>query len=290
VKVLHGNFPPGLVDDDTNTLGWGSYILPYSEQKPLWDGMVAVHNQATPNGTNPKAVPFFKTWQGHPNVDSWCTGAQVDQPWRIDHPQQQQYTRHVILNAYICPSNAIPKKDNDGYGASHYCGNFGTITATAWACAQPKAIEQTGVLLHANDNGVTRLVGMQDVLDGTSNVFLIGEIGESENVHPRALGNGKFPLWAGGNNNGGCHTNEQASHLRIVGGQLPSATVTMPVFAYFLNRKTGAESDHCFGSYHPSGAQFVLCDGSVKIVQNTIDVLVYTYLGARDDRNFAQIP
>ena len=49
-------------------------------------------------------------------------------------------------------------------------------------------------------------------------------------------------------------------------------------------------SDYSFGSYHPGGAQFVLCDGSVKMVKNSVDVLVYTYLGARDDKNHAQIP
>ena len=287
---VHLNFPPGLVDDDTNTFGWGAYILPYTEQKPLWDGMASVHALATPNGSNPKAVPMMKTWQGHPNVDNWCTGAQVNQPWRIDHPQQQQYSRNLILSSYICPSNAIPKKDNNGYGTSHYCGNFGTITATGWACAQPKAIEQTGVLLHANDNRITRCVAMQDVLDGTSNVFMVGEIGESRNVHPRALGNGNFPLWAGGNNNGGCHTDQQGSHLRVVGGQLLTTAVPTPVYDYYLNRRLGAASNHCFGSYHPTGAQFVNVDGSVKFIKNTIDVALYTQLGSRDDRRVAQMP
>ena len=289
---VHGNFPPGLTDDDTNTLGWGSYILPYSEQKPLWDGMVATFSISPPAGTNPKATPIMKSWQGHPNQDSWVTvtAPATQQPWRIDCAEQQKYTRNIVLNNYICPSNAIPKKDNDGYGTSHYCGNFGSITQTAWACAQPKALEQTGVLLHANDNTITRCIGMQDVLDGTSNVLMVGEIGESVDVHARKLDNGNFPSWAGGNNNGGCHTDQQGSHLRVIGGQVLSTTFPTPVYDFYLNRRVGWQSNHVFGSYHPTGAQFVSVDGSVKFVKNTINVALYTAIGSRDDRGVAEIP
>jgi hypothetical protein len=195
-----------------------------------------------------------------------------------------------VLNNYICPSNAIPKKDNDGYGTSHYVGNFGSITITGWGCANPKSIEQTGVLLHANDNTITRCIGMQDVIDGTSNVLMVGEIGESQDVTPRNLGNGNFPLWAGGNNNGGCHTDQQGSHLRVVGGQVLSTTFPTPVYNFYLNRRIGMESNHSFGSYHPSGAQFVSVDGSVKFVKNTINVALYSLIGSRDDRGVAEIP
>jgi hypothetical protein len=184
----------------------------------------------------------------------------------------------------------MPKKDDDNYGASNYVGNFGTITPTAWGCGNPKALEQNGVLLFANDNGTSRCVGMQEVLDGTSNVLMVGEIGESRDVHPRNIGNGSFPLWAGGNDDGGCSTLEMGSHLRAVGGQIPSTAVPTPVFNYYLNRKTGAESNTSFGSYHPTGAQFVLCDGSVKMIKNSVDVLIYTYLGGRDDRNHFEMP
>jgi prepilin-type N-terminal cleavage/methylation domain-containing protein len=97
---VHLNFPPGLTDDDTNTFGWGAYILPYTEQKPLWDGIAAVHAQATPNGSNPKGTPMLKSWQGHPNIDSWCAGAQVNQPWRIDNPLQQPFSRNIVLGSY----------------------------------------------------------------------------------------------------------------------------------------------------------------------------------------------
>lgn len=278
---VHGNFPVGMTDDDTNNLGWGAYILPYNEQQPTWDSIAAIFSNAVPAGTNPKAGPIFKTWQGHPSVDNWTTVASpmTQQPWRIDDALMQPLTKQV-LNGYICPSNALPKKDNDDYGTSHYVGNSGTevVLYSSLACGNPEAILQTGVLLFANNATITRLVGMQDVLDGTSNVFLVGEIGESQDVKPRSLGHGNFPLWAGGNNDGGCHTNLMGSHLRWAGPNM------------YLNRRIGGESNLSFGSYHPTGGQFVLVDGSVKFVKNTINTLLYERLAARDDRGVAEVP
>jgi prepilin-type N-terminal cleavage/methylation domain-containing protein len=289
---VHQNFPPGLTDDDTNSLGWGTYILPYSEQKPIWDGLVGNFAGTTAsNAAWPQPVPLMKTWQGHPNVDSWAMGGSGNQPWRVNWGTNEKFTRNIVLAHYLCPSNAIPKMDDDRWGTSHYVGNIGTETRlfSSWGCAKWKSITQNGVLLHASDNTVTRCVGMQEILDGTSNVFLVGEIGESVDVHPRKLNSGNFPIWAGGNNDGGCSEYEQGSHLRVVGGQLPGQVAT-PAYNFYLNRKTGAESNHCFGSYHPTGAQFAMSDGAVKFVKNSIDVVAYTLLGGRDDRNHVQIP
>jgi prepilin-type processing-associated H-X9-DG protein len=39
-----------------------------------------------------------------------------------------------------------------------------------------------------------------------------------------------------------------------------------------------------FGSHHPAGAQFVYCDGSVRMVYNNIDPSVFTALGSRDGK------
>jgi prepilin-type N-terminal cleavage/methylation domain-containing protein len=278
---VHGNFPVGMTDNDTNNLGWGAYILPFNEQQPMWDEMMATFGATTPAGTNPKAVPIYKTWQGHPPIDGWTTVAMpmTQQPWRVDNASIQPLTQQVLAG-YLCPSNALPRKDDDGYGASHYVGNSGSevVLYSSLSCGNPDALTQNGVLLFANNDTTTRTVGMQDVLDGTSNVLLIGEVGESADVTPRNLGDGNFPIWAGGNDDGGCHTNLMGSHLRWGGPNM------------FLNRKLGGQSNLSFGSYHPSGAQFVLVDGSVKMLKNTIDTLLYERLAARDDRNPAEVP
>ncbi|MCA9162013.1 MAG: DUF1559 domain-containing protein, partial [Planctomycetales bacterium] len=49
-------------------------------------------------------------------------------------------------------------------------------------------------------------------------------------------------------------------------------------------------SDLCFGSYHPGGAQFVFVDGSTHFIPETVDSLIYRYLGGRNDGNVVQLP
>jgi prepilin-type processing-associated H-X9-DG protein len=46
-----------------------------------------------------------------------------------------------------------------------------------------------------------------------------------------------------------------------------------------------------FGSWHPGGAQFVMCDGAVKFMSQTIDyVNVFVPLNAASDGKSVQIP
>ncbi|MCA9201485.1 MAG: DUF1559 domain-containing protein, partial [Planctomycetales bacterium] len=47
------NFPPGMTDDDTDNLGWGTYILPFIEQGNLYDQMSTVVTTSTPNAGMP---------------------------------------------------------------------------------------------------------------------------------------------------------------------------------------------------------------------------------------------
>jgi prepilin-type N-terminal cleavage/methylation domain-containing protein len=311
------SFPPGMVDDDTNTFGWGVAILPYIEQKPLYDKIDQVFQVSTPIvATNPKPIMLLKMTVGHPNLDSWAQNsggsAQVNQPWRTDNPLQIPNTRGLFLPAFFCPSSALPRFDNNLYGTSTYCGNAGN-QMVGWsaappapqvnelwsACARPQAINQNGYLMNSNANGTTTAIDMAGVLDGTSNTFMVGEIGQSRNVAPNIINNGNFPIWAGGNDGGGCNGWWMGSHLRLAGGFVqPNGTVTTNL-EFFLNNSKGLlpaatgnphPSDLSFGSFHPGGAQFALGDASVRFIPQTINYAVYTYMGGRNDGQPVQSP
>jgi prepilin-type N-terminal cleavage/methylation domain-containing protein/prepilin-type processing-associated H-X9-DG protein len=276
----YGVFPPGMTDDDTKNLGWGFYILPYMEQGNLYNVIaqnVAAHPGAIA-GTAPGLI--FKPGR-HPNTDN-------NDRLHIDQSGNQPSTQ-VILPGYLCPSNALAKKDNNNYGASHYVGNAGTTTqfsggAPAWGCANGafRGNSQTGMLLFDNHNDETYNVGMGDCRDGTSNTIIVGEIGASQNVYPGKNGNGSFPLWAGGNNDFGCEGKAMGSHLRLA-----DATYYINRPATTLNAAAGGsdwhESDMCFGSFHTGGAQFAFVDGSVHFLQQTINTTTYFRLANRLD-------
>ena len=293
---IHGSLPPGMTDDDTNNFGWGAYILPFMEQKGLWDSIDAGFRNAAPNtGHTPaQPIPILKDGPHPPDnggvngadIDQWATGGSAQQPWRIYATVQAPLARNV-LNNYLCPSSALPKRDNGQFGGSSYCGNAGTeVTAfTTWNnCAgTPTRIQQTGVLIHDSNNRVSRLIGMQEVIDGTANVFLIGEVGRSRNVHQRNDTHGNFPIWAGGNDGGGCDNQFVGSCLRFAG---PNFFLNRPWLGTVTPPNGAVDySDLSFGSFHPSGAQFVYVDGSVHFVQNYIKPTIYHYLAARDDGN-----
>jgi prepilin-type processing-associated H-X9-DG protein len=213
----------------------------------------------------------------HANVDSAYTRLVITDGVHANNLK-------VILPGFLCPSSALQKKDNDGYGATHYVGNAGTTThrTVDWGCAAWKAKDQTGMLLFDNDNVETVTIGMGDCRDGTSNTFIVGEVGQSQNVYGGKNGNGNFPIWPGGNNNEGCNGKFMGSHLRVA-----DATYYINRPATTLNAAANSgdfhESDLCFGSMHTGGAQFAFVDGSVHFLQQTINTDTYYRLANRQD-------
>jgi prepilin-type processing-associated H-X9-DG protein/prepilin-type N-terminal cleavage/methylation domain-containing protein len=92
-----------------------------------------------------------------------------------------------------------------------------------------------------NNNGVLyglSAIKFRDIKDGTSQTFAAGERCELHNsanwAGPAGLGNG--------------------------------ANVTAPV-SFMINDPT---TTNCFSSYHPGGANFLFCDGSVTLISETI--------------------
>jgi len=269
----YGTFPPGMSDDDGRNLGWGTYILPFAEQGNVYDKIQANVGPA------PQVLMPTGSTSISGGIDGWGS---------LQTSAHAAYTQQV-LKGFLCPSTALPNKDDDGYGASSYVGNLGTSynsagTAVTMGCANGlQGRDQNGMLPYANQNGYCNTVRMADATDGTSSTFLVGEVGKSLNVNPTSLGHGAFPVWAGGNNDGGCNGWQTVgNHMRFADDvfNLALGTAQTPV----------AQSDAAFGSYHPAVAQFVLVDGSVHAIPRTIDTVVYSRLANRSDGQVVSPP
>jgi prepilin-type N-terminal cleavage/methylation domain-containing protein len=300
------SFPPGALDDDTNSLGWGACILPYMEQQPLYQRIDAVFAAATPNvTTDPKPIMLLKTLIAHPNLDSWAAPGtpQATQPWD-NRNTAHQTTIGTFIPTFYCPSSALPRFDNDADATASYVGCIGTVSLpyASWAGGNnPDAVtHQNGILLYSNRNGRTIATDMAAVLDGTSNTILLGEAGKSQDVTPQFPGHPCFPIWAGGNVTGGNNSRFIGSCLRITGEGGVLNTPTLPSVAP-MNMKLpippptpAAGSTHisnmCFSSFHPGGAQFALADASVRFIPETVNPTVYMAMGGRNDGVPAQLP
>jgi prepilin-type N-terminal cleavage/methylation domain-containing protein len=325
------SFPPGLIDDDTNNIGWAVSILPFAEQGPLYE---VINGPFSKQVASPVVKPIImtKTWIGHPNLDSWNTAGGTG--WTNDIPYLSSTHNHPAittavpwrtnaakqyLSLFFCPSSAFPRFATNGCATSTYCGNMGAEPQPiptssqhrleSWACANnPAVAQQNGWFHNDGQNDNTICTDMAAILDGTSNTFMVGEVGRSYNVNPSLVNGGNYPVWIGGNPQGGCHARMVGSHLRMASARFPinfkltaglqgsggTGTGLTSPSAFAIPNSNGQNavhvSDLSFGSYHPGVAQFVMGDGAVKAIPETINANTYHALGGRNEGTPAQLP
>ena len=279
----NGNFPPGQPDNDNHIFGWGAYLLPYLEQGTLYEKMTTC--------TSPAPVLFLNRGGSHQpifirynpgsngNIDGMDAWMRVEQ----NHQDSSGVFARTLLNAFICPSDILPKNDNDSFAKSNYCACAGDAftrinSAYFTTCGSPAASTQNGGFLFSNSDSTTYVTTMSDFVDGTSSTIAVGEVSESANVTISNTSSVNYPVWAGGQSGVNCNGQSIGSWGRITDVD------------FYINRPTGWQSDLSFGSKHPGGAQFVFWDGSSRFIGDSIDTEVYRLLGNRRDNQVAVLP
>lgn len=160
--------------------------------------------------------------------------------------------RGVSISTLFCPSNSAGGR-GQGTGVTTYAGCHHDVEA-------PIDIDNNGVLF------LNSSVRFRDIQDGSSNTIFVGEHGD---VDP--LG------WASG-------TRSTLRNTSSIGGAgmglrpgMP-AVATPPVDANAAVLEVGG-----FGSMHAGGAQFLIGDGAVKFITQSISPPVFKNLGNRAD-------
>jgi prepilin-type N-terminal cleavage/methylation domain-containing protein/prepilin-type processing-associated H-X9-DG protein len=152
----------------------------------------------------------------------------------------------TVIKTYICPSDYVPMQTivyNGTYyfGVNSYFGNAGT---KAWPVS---AASLNGVLYYNSSVRIT------DISDGTTNTLLAGERYSRDPGAPDTQ-LADWRGWAWTNyNSGGDHLGDTSWPINSTVMQIGSVDA----------RKCN------FGSGHTNGANFVLCDGSVRFLTAT---------------------
>jgi prepilin-type N-terminal cleavage/methylation domain-containing protein/prepilin-type processing-associated H-X9-DG protein len=282
-----GAFPVGTHDDDNRSWSWRVHLLPYMEQQPLVDQLKA-------NGAwfpNPTGGPNQNAGTINYNVDGNSANSESGSaPWTTAGSAQALLLQ-TTLKTFVCPADILPDRYTGGGtpAKTNYCGNIGNYSSAAGAttilngqnptgCATWKGGSQNGVLLHANDNNQTYVARFGDISDGTSNTIAIGEVTSSQGVTPGGT-HRNWPIWAGGNANGGCNGLDGSGAIfRYVDWQYPPNV-----------SKATSQSDMAFGSQHTGGINALLCDGSVRFVSDSVNTTVWHGMGSRNGGEVATL-
>ena len=168
-------------------------------------------------------------------------------------------------SAFQCPSDpkSVPDWPNTNYTVCSGGGDETDLDCTA--TGSPGYVFYTNGLFFMNSK-----IHTGDVLDGTSNTIMAGEIIEvqgPDDLDPDKPG--KYSSWATGVR---IYSAGRFSHYQTI-----TATVLQHNFRFgskLLN----------YSSWHPGGAHLLMADGSTHFVMESIDLQVYRDLGDRDDR------
>ncbi len=254
--VSNGVLPPGGYTDG-NQLSWHARILPFIEQEALYDEI---------------------NWS--------AVGYPVNKPLSKDHSVQ----------TFFCPSNNARSQRGvfmsslvDGVNSftQHYNGVAGPVgtnpdtgTDYPWLDddVNPECTGSStrggwaigGVLYRDSE------VRLDDVRDGTSNTLAIGE---------RTMGE---TSWLAGISNRSTWRCDAAAFKNFRDGI--NVCMGSPGDTSYDGHCGSYGNNRPFSSLHPGGAQFALCDGSVRFLSESTDLSIQHALASRDSGEIVQVP
>ncbi|MBN9118437.1 MAG: DUF1559 domain-containing protein [Planctomycetes bacterium] len=274
-------FPVGEFNDDNANWGWGVAILPFIEQDNIYkalDADTANFMIFIPGGgTNKNKVMAV----GTTSADTYNTQGRVN-------TNAGGGVAKSVLNAFICPSDVMPSTNPTGYGKTNYLAcmgsDLGAGNYASWTV--PNGSTENGILTQANDNNNTWAYSMAAVTDGTSNTVVLGEAaGQTLSASAFYTGSpNNFPIWAGGNPSYSGQGKQQ-NYFRVMDANYPLNSTN-------TNTEPGGTAiymDRAFSSKHTSGGNFLMCDGSVRYLSNSVDPVAYRAAGTRNGGEVATL-
>jgi prepilin-type N-terminal cleavage/methylation domain-containing protein/prepilin-type processing-associated H-X9-DG protein len=266
---VHNMFPPGMIFTGGHT---GSGLQTFNLNHTAWTMLLPYMDQA----------PLYNLWI--PEIASgWYhrNGLDIQGDPTLNLPVTSQ-----ILPVLLCPSDRTEPQlfsrtlDDENHAAqnaaptsyllcsgtiaensTHNWGRYAAGGGTTWL-GMGITNHRIGVF---GNNGAA---GMRHILDGSSNVIMVGE------THLRRRSDRFVPTWG------------QARHVSLfmrfrLNDDLNSRDILRHkinhpnVGSDLIPRPDGLMDAWTAGSFHPGGALFLFCDGSVRVINENVDVRPY---------------
>ena len=266
----NGYVPPSGDNWQNDTGSWLVQTLPFMEQQNLYRAF------------NPKTQPYFWTTGVGPGPDIHNNWAGAGRP-----PSKVSYLR--------CPSDGYENQGaSDGQGSlTNYVGSMGPQCAIGPCGFDPHQQYCNGNAFgwgyatspdHGNDTNPGGIRGMFNrlgakitfaaVTDGLSNTIAVGESLPETHDHLT------WGYWWNYNNG--------AAHCTTI---IPiNYRMAKPLNTSCSNQTSNWNISWGFKSNHTGGANFVMGDGSVRFINQSIDHGTYQKLGCRDDGQPVNLP
>jgi prepilin-type N-terminal cleavage/methylation domain-containing protein len=239
----HKTLPPAGID--SNQMSWAVLLLPYFEQKALYDqfnfnrGSWNAFNRITlVQGVRIKAIicPNLTT-----KADSYSNFASTPDEFTVSALHYQ---------AILGPNGPVGSNTGSNYLVQ------GIANAGFGVCANQGAFGQ-GVIV--NNNVIPTNNPLRTFTDGTSNTLLIGEM-----AWP------KYPYWRPWTR--GYYADSRGTLLYA------SKNITNPI----NSKLADPWNDASLGSLHPSGVMVSRADASIHFLRQNIDMPTYRAIASRD--------
>lgn len=244
----HRSFPPGTQTAsavDYNEAGWCGSHTDTSNSRASWTVLILPYLE---QAARAKAFDYGKQFTSTSNRPGVSVN---DTQFLASNPSHQ------------CPSDVNASSDNNNLC---YFGVQGGGDSPSCTNPNTRAFYINGVLFHNS------AVKFRDITDGTTNVLLLGETkycltkgARSDNI---VVG------WASG-----AKLDSYGSPLVLAGVELQINSLD----GHGGNKDTLNFMTRLFGSFHPGGCQFALCDGSVRFVSEVVDINLLQQSAIRDD-------
>lgn len=284
---VYKTFPPKSVGPiQCFDLSWVVHTLPFIEQTAVRDKMMSELTALAP----------YSMWIDDALFGDLRTGDPIEIPSLLC-PSGPRATKQVPIFNRLSLPNQFP---------------FGRLSYKACTGSNADS-ELRGVSgqITPNNGMYTTLLGtrFRDCLDGTTNVFLLGEVAMGGSQPTKYIGNVAVfsPIALGSNDpctaGGGYDptTKTLLGTMTIQPGTWWHGGINVLATFQTVYPPNGPS---CFGnltnqniggvipasSFHPGGALHALTDASVRFVPETVDQTTYMYLGDKDDGNPVELP